>query len=80
MFIKKIIIFVYKKNLTGNNTNEPHRGRKSDVNSRFTLQTKQKHSVRFSFRYLPKKDSNNPATMAEPMTPATLGPMACISK
>ena len=28
----------------------------------------------------PKTESRKPAAMAEPMTPATLGPMACISR
>ena len=28
----------------------------------------------------PKTESRKPAAMAEPMTPATLGPMACIRR
>ena len=33
-----------------------------------------------SFCIYPKTLSKNPAAMAEPMTPATLGPMACIRR
>ena len=36
-------------------------------------------SIKFILHY-PKKDSNIPAATAEPITPATLGPMACISR
>lgn len=36
-------------------------------------------SIKFILHY-PKKDSNIPAATAEPITPATLGPMACINR
>ncbi|KUJ90843.1 MAG: hypothetical protein XD37_0911 [Thermoanaerobacter thermocopriae] len=41
--------------------------------------TKTASKIEAAFYYPPYSESNTPAAMAEPMTPATLGPMACIS-
>ena len=44
--------------------------------------TSLKHTLIYYGKLLfyPRKESRIPAATAEPITPATLGPMACISK
>ena len=50
------------------------------MTSTFFIQGQRQKCPLKSFYTYPKKDSNIPAATAEPITPATLGPIACISR